>query len=95
MLKSFEKEGILKLKEISGELNVTNVNLVHDAVQGVHKYRTIADDERKEKKEKAKEEELGSAVQQMSIQESWKPHGSALALFNAVGARLVLASLLN
>jgi hypothetical protein len=58
-------------------------------VQGVHKYRTIADDERKEKKEKAKEEELESAVQQMSIQESWKPHGSALALFNAVGARLV------
>jgi len=87
MLKSFEKEGILKLKEMSGELNIINVDLVHEAVQGVHQYRTIADDERKEKKEKAKVEELESAVQQLVIHETWKPHGSSSALFKAVGAR--------
>ncbi|KIM23544.1 hypothetical protein M408DRAFT_77382 [Serendipita vermifera MAFF 305830] len=86
LLKSFEKEGILKLKEMSGELNVTSVNLLHDDVQAVRKYRTLADDERKEKNEKAREEEQESAVQPMDIQESWKPHGSTLPLFRAIGA---------
>lgn len=89
MLKSFEKEGILKLKEISGELNVTDVNILHDAVQRARRYRTIVDNERKEK-EKAREDELGSSVQQINIRESWKPQGSGLGLFNAVGARSVL-----
>lgn len=61
--------------------------MIHSAIQAVRKYRTLGDDERKEKKEKAREEESGSAVQPMSIQESWKPHGSAMALFNDLGAR--------
>ncbi|KAG8824701.1 hypothetical protein FRC18_010470 [Serendipita sp. 400] len=85
-LKSIEKDGILKLKEIGGELNIMAVDEQHSDVQGVKKYRTLADEDKREAKARAIEESQAANAKVMTIQELYKPIGNTTALFNAVKA---------
>ncbi|PVG00665.1 hypothetical protein CPB86DRAFT_182390 [Serendipita vermifera] len=85
-MKSAEKEGILKLKELSGELSIVAVDFSHDKIIGQARYRTLGDDQKKISQAKAAEEAANAAPRTMTITEFYKPHGSSLSLFNAVRA---------
>ncbi|KAG8812073.1 hypothetical protein FRC17_002212 [Serendipita sp. 399] len=85
-LKSIEKDGILKLKEIGGELAIMAIDHQHPGVQGVRKYRTFADEEKREAKARAIEETQAANAKVMTIVELYKPIGSAVSLFKAIHA---------
>jgi translation initiation factor 2D len=91
-MKSVEKEGILKLKELSGELSITAVDLSHAKIAEQPRYRTVGDDQKKISKAKAAEEAANAAPKTMTITELYKSHGSSSALFKAVGARYLLTA---
>ncbi|KAG8812036.1 hypothetical protein FRC17_002222 [Serendipita sp. 399] len=85
-LKSVEKDGILKLKEIGGELAIMAIDHQHPDVEGIWKYRTIADEEKREAKARAIEETQAANAKVMTIVELYKPIGSAVSLFKAIHA---------
>lgn len=79
-LKALEKEGVLKTKEMGGELHLMAIDSTHPDLQGAAKYRTIADDERKEAKARAMEEIQAASPKAMTVTELYKPVGS-VAIF--------------
>lgn len=81
-----EKEGILKLKELGGELNVVSIDMDHPELKGIKPYRTVADEERKAEKAKERAEAEGNDEKEMEIREMYKPHGPSLSLFKAINA---------
>jgi len=82
-----EQDGLLKLKELGGELNVMAIDLTHPELGGVKKYRTVADDEKRDERTKAAAELESSESRMMVITEYYKPNGPIQALFKAVDAR--------
>lgn len=84
-LKSLEKDGIVRLKEMGGDLNIMALDTVHPEVTGVKKYRTVADVEKRKQNEKNKEANQ-EADKTMTITELYKPQGNLKALFEAAGS---------
>jgi len=88
-LKAVEKDGILKLKEMGGDLVVVSVDAAHVDVVGVRKWRTVGEEERKQKVREKREAEILGKTGPLEVREVYKPIGGVVALFEAVGAKYV------
>ena len=91
-LKAVEKDGILKLKEMGGDLVIVSVDAAHSDVVAVSKWRTIGEEERKQKAREDREAELSGKTQLLEVREVYKPISAVVALFEAVEAKYVLYS---
>ena len=89
-LKAVEKDGILKLKEMNGGLVIVSVDAAHSDVVGVSKWRTIGEEERKQKAREEREADISGKTEPLEVREMYKPISAVIALFEAVGARYVL-----
>ncbi|KAF9512452.1 hypothetical protein BS47DRAFT_1464083 [Hydnum rufescens UP504] len=76
-LQAVEKEGLLKLKDFKGDLNILSVNATHQDVIMHRSFKTVGDVETMESR--SREAEL--PVQHMTIVELYKPHTQSLAFF--------------
>ncbi|CAE7195052.1 unnamed protein product, partial [Rhizoctonia solani] len=83
-LKTFEKDGILKLKDVRGELLVFSVDAKHPALVDAGKWgwKTIGAEE---KKEKDKDNATDGSVKEILIEEVWFPEASTESFFEACG----------
>jgi translation initiation factor 2D len=88
-LKAVEKDGILKLKEMGGDLVVVNVDTAHPSVVGVGKWRTVGEEDRKQKAREEREAEISGKAGPLGVREVYKPIGAVVAIFEAVGAKYV------
>lgn len=81
-LKSAEKEGLVKVKEVKGVLTVMSVEPKHPEVLSHQPIRTVGEEEAKEKQkaERRKAEEAKPVV--LDVKELWKPSGTTFALFD-------------
>jgi len=77
-----EKEGLVKLKEYKGELNVLSVDGQHKGVAGHRVFTSVGDLDAKEVR-KAEVKAQESTKREVVVKELWKPHGKALELFEA------------
>ncbi|QRV92723.1 translation initiation factor SUI1 [Ceratobasidium sp. AG-Ba] len=80
-LKMIEKDGIIKLKDVRGELLVFSVDAEHPALVEAKKWgwKTIGAEE----KEKEKEGENGSGSKEILVEEVWFPEAGSEAFFEA------------
>ncbi|ELU42300.1 eukaryotic translation initiation factor SUI1 family protein [Rhizoctonia solani AG-1 IA] len=71
-LKGFEKDGILKLKDVRGELLIFSVDTKHPALVEAIKWgwKTVGAEERKEK-EREKESTTGGSTKEILVEEVW------------------------
>lgn len=88
-LKAVEKDGILKLKEMSGDLVVVSVDTAHLDVVSVGKWRTVGEEDRKQKAREEREAEISGKTGTLGVREVYKPIGAVVSLFEAVGAKYV------
>ena len=88
-LKAVEKDGVLKLKEMGRDLVVVSVDTAHPDVVGVRKWRTVGEEDRKQKAREEREAESSGKSGPLGVRELYKPIGGAVALFEAVGAKYV------
>ena len=88
-LKAVEKDGILKLKEMGGDLVVVSVDTAHLDVVGVGKWRTVGEEDRKQKAREEREAESSGKSGLLGVRELCKPIGGVVALFEAVGLKYV------
>ncbi|KZV70577.1 hypothetical protein PENSPDRAFT_579249 [Peniophora sp. CONT] len=84
-LKQSEKQGLLKLKDARGEVNVLSVNSDADDVILHRIHSTVGDYENTKKKKKEREgkrEAMNEAKEkQITVEELWKPHLTTVKLF--------------
>ncbi|CAE6435498.1 unnamed protein product [Rhizoctonia solani] len=85
-LKTFEKDGILKLKDVRGELLLFSVDTKHPALAGAGKWgwKTVGAEE-KWKKEREKENVTDGSTKEIVIEEVWFPEASTEGFFEACG----------
>lgn len=84
-LKHYEKQGVLRLKDLRGDVHITGVNANHETVRSQPIHRTIGELEserrkQKERDEKREQQQVARGKQTVVI-ELWKPHQSSLKLF--------------
>ncbi|KAI0752119.1 eukaryotic translation initiation factor SUI1 family protein [Fomes fomentarius] len=86
-LKACAKEGLLKLKETKGDIQVTAVYPQHPAVGERRPYRTIGDLEAKAKKAEDRQQQGREAEDkrkgEIQVSELWTPHATTVPLFVA------------
>jgi translation initiation factor 2D len=89
-LKTFEKDGILKLKDVRGELLVFSIDAKHPALAEAGKWgwKTTGSEERS-KKERELSEENGTngTAKEIVVDEVWFPEASTEGFFEACGQR--------
>lgn len=83
-LQAAEKDGILKLKEHKGDVNVLGVNSTHPDVIAHKKFKSVGDVEQKEAKA------MNAAIEAaktpvMAVVELYKPHNQSLTFFEHIG----------
>ncbi|CUA73336.1 Eukaryotic translation initiation factor 2D [Rhizoctonia solani] len=85
-LKTFEKDGILKLKDVRGELLVFSVDAKHPALVDAGKWgwKTIGDAEKKGK-ERERNDATDGSVKEILIEEVWFPEARTESFFEACG----------
>lgn len=88
-LKSLEKDGLLKLKDFKGDLNILSVQSTHPEVLQCKSYRTISDKEKAEEKQKqaAAEKLKQESVKKMLVRELWVPSSSTVRFFERSGKK--------
>ena len=91
-LKSVEKDGLLRLKEFKGDLNILGVNASHSEVQSHLPYQTVGDKEKREEKKAEREKSEREMVKEITVRELWKPHAQSIQFFEAIGKKYVSAS---
>ncbi|KAG2047472.1 hypothetical protein BDR06DRAFT_985159 [Suillus hirtellus] len=84
-LKSAEKQGLLKLKEIKSELMVFSVATSHADVVAHRPYLSLKDVAIRNEKRGQREEEERSRVKELEVTELWKPHLQSLTFFAEAG----------
>ncbi|KAG1801101.1 hypothetical protein EV424DRAFT_1437242 [Suillus variegatus] len=84
-LKSAEKQGLLKLKEIKSELMVFSVATSHADVVAHRPYLSLKDVALRNEKRGQREEEERSRVKELEVTELWKPHLQSLIFFAEAG----------
>jgi translation initiation factor 2D len=89
-LKSIEKDGLLRLKEFKGDLNILGVNASHPDIRSHIPYQTVGDKEKREEKKAEREKIDRDKVKEMIVRELWKPHAQSVQFFEAVGKKCVL-----
>ncbi|KZS88795.1 hypothetical protein SISNIDRAFT_387553, partial [Sistotremastrum niveocremeum HHB9708] len=84
-LKSLEKEGLIKTKDIRGELHLTSFDTTHSALAEHQPYKTVGEADKKAAKKEAKEKEeavkSGKAAGAIDVVECWKPQGTNVKFF--------------
>ncbi|KAG9105255.1 hypothetical protein FRC07_009449, partial [Ceratobasidium sp. 392] len=88
-LKSIEKDGIIKLKEVRGELLVFSVDAEHPALvsAGSWGWKTIGAEEKKAKEREAESANAnGSGSKEILVEERWFPEAPVEGFFEACGA---------
>ena len=94
-LKQSEKQGLLKLKDARGEVNILSLNSDADDVILHRIHSTVGDYENTKKKKKEREGKREAANEakekQITVEELWKPHLSTVKLFEE--AKLECASI--
>jgi translation initiation factor 2D len=88
-LKWIEKDGLLKLKEFKGELNIIGINASHHDVLAHKPYKTIADKEKQEEKKALIEKADKERIKEIVVHELWKPHAQSIHFFEEIGKRSV------
>ncbi|KAH7322078.1 hypothetical protein B0J17DRAFT_723750 [Rhizoctonia solani] len=85
-LKTFEKDGIIKLKDVRGELLVFSVDAKHPALVEAGKWgwKTIGTEEKKEK-EREKDNSPDRSAKEILVEEVWFPEASTESFFEACG----------
>ena len=84
-LKSAEKDGLLKMKEVNNVVMVMSVNAAHESLATLPKFGTVGEAEEKERLKVEKQKKQEGIVAPMEARELWKPHGTTIALFEACG----------
>ncbi|KIJ34908.1 hypothetical protein M422DRAFT_34849 [Sphaerobolus stellatus SS14] len=84
-LKSVEKDGLLKLKDFKGDLNILGVNPTHKEVKSHKTYRTVGDKEKQEEKKSTREKAEKGKVKDIVVRELWKPHAQSVRFFEEIG----------
>ncbi|KAG2107739.1 uncharacterized protein F5147DRAFT_696927 [Suillus discolor] len=84
-LKSAEKQGLLKLKEIKSELMVFSVATSHADVVAHRPYLSLKDVALRNEKRGQREEEERTRVKELEVTELWKPHLQSLKFFAEAG----------
>ncbi|KAG9044626.1 hypothetical protein FS837_007787 [Tulasnella sp. UAMH 9824] len=81
-IKSVEKDGLVKAKEVKGVLTIMSVEPTHPEVLAHKPIRTVGEAEAKEKQkaERRKAEDAKPVV--LDVKELWKPSGTVVALFD-------------
>ncbi|KZT39203.1 hypothetical protein SISSUDRAFT_1070619 [Sistotremastrum suecicum HHB10207 ss-3] len=82
-LKSLEKEGLIKTKDIRSEVHLTSFDATHTALAGHQTYKTIGDVEKKAAQKEAREKEDVGKMKSGAIEvvESWRPQGANVKFF--------------
>ncbi|VDC04823.1 unnamed protein product [Peniophora sp. CBMAI 1063] len=84
-LKQAEKQGLLKLKDARGEVNILSLNSDADDVILHRIHSTVGDYENTQKKKKEREGKRDAANEakekQIMVEELWKPHLTTIRLF--------------
>ncbi|KAF8755133.1 Translation initiation factor SUI1 [Rhizoctonia solani] len=85
-LKGFEKDGILKLKDVRGELLIFSVDTKHPALVEAIKWgwKTVGAEERKEK-EREKESTTGGSTKEILVEEVWFSEANTDGFFELCG----------
>ncbi|KAL5632360.1 hypothetical protein ACGC1H_005357 [Rhizoctonia solani] len=85
-LKTFEKDGILKLKDVRGELLLFSVDAKHPALVDAGKWgwKTIWTEE-KHKREREQSNATGGSVKEILVEEVWFPEASTEGFFESCG----------
>ncbi|KAB5591361.1 Eukaryotic translation initiation factor 2D [Ceratobasidium theobromae] len=85
-LKTFEKDGIIKLKEVRGELLVFSVDSEHPALVDAGKWgwKTVGAEDKKER-EREKGTEAGGQGKEILVEEVWFPEANTEGFFEACG----------
>ncbi|KAG9082546.1 hypothetical protein FS749_006778, partial [Ceratobasidium sp. UAMH 11750] len=83
-LKSIEKDGIIKLKDVRGELLVFSLNAEHPALVGARSWgwKTIGVEEKKEKEREVE----NPGAKEILVEEVWFPGATVEGFFEACGA---------
>ncbi|KAG8739754.1 hypothetical protein FRC11_000566, partial [Ceratobasidium sp. 423] len=83
-LKTFEKDGILKLKDVRGELLVFSVDAKHPALveAGKWRWKTVGAEE---KKERDREKDNATSAKEIVVEEVWFPEANTEGFFEACG----------
>lgn len=84
-LKSVEKQGLLKLKEIKSELMVFSIATSHADVVAHRQYLSLKDVALRNEKRGKREQEERSRVKELEVIELWKPHLQSLNFFADAG----------
>jgi translation initiation factor 2D len=86
-LKTFEKDGIIKVKEVRGELLVFSVDTKHPALVEAGKWgwKTIGTEEKREKERE--KEEAGESGKEILVEEVWFPEANTEGFFEACEER--------
>lgn len=92
-LRAAQSQGLIKLKDNRPDASIVAVSSKHPDVQQHRKYRSVGDEERKERRERVKEEgereEREKGGREMEVEEMWKPHQNSVKLFAEMGVRCV------
>lgn len=92
-LRSSQSQGLIKLKDNRPDASIVAVFPKHPDVEHHRKYRTVGDEEKKERREREKEEGKRegkeSGKKEMEIEELWKPHQTSVKLFEDMKVRYV------
>ena len=91
-LKSIEKDGLLRLKDFKGDLNILGVNGSHPEIQAHVPYQTMGDKEKREEKKAEREKIDREKVKEFIVREFWKPHAQSVQFFEAIGKKYVVAT---
>ncbi|GJJ09213.1 hypothetical protein Clacol_003435 [Clathrus columnatus] len=84
-LKTLEKDGLIKLKDFKGDLNVLSVQASHSEVRQHEPYRTIGEKEKAEEKRATEEKIKQEKVKETLVRELWRPSASNVELFKLTG----------
>ncbi|CAE6442338.1 unnamed protein product [Rhizoctonia solani] len=85
-LKTIEKDGIIKLKDVRGELLVFSVDAKHPALVEAGKWgwKTVGAEEKKEKA-REKDDTADGSAKEILVEEVWFPEASTEGFFEACG----------
>ncbi|KAG0308832.1 hypothetical protein BGZ98_006613 [Dissophora globulifera] len=84
-LKAVEKQGLIKCKEIKGELFLQGVTWKHPQLDAFRGHKTVAQQAARQAKVEAKLSQANSDAKVLEVLEAYRPNSSSAGFFEAVG----------
>lgn len=81
LLKVSEKDGLLKFKDVKGNLIVISVDANHADIKDHKPFKSIGEADAKERAKVQRAKEVASRIETVEIRELWRPSGTVVALF--------------